>query len=78
MPTVIRIGGYRFFFYAGDGNEPAYIHIERENNTCKFWLKPVMFCKSQGFNRNEINRIYHIVSENQELLVRSWNEYFND
>jgi hypothetical protein len=29
MPTVLRIGQYRFFFYAGDGNEPPHVHIER-------------------------------------------------
>jgi len=25
MPTVLRIGPYRFYFYAGDRNEPEYI-----------------------------------------------------
>ncbi len=31
MPTVLRIGPYRFFFFAGDRNEPLHIHIERED-----------------------------------------------
>lgn len=31
MPTVLRAGPYRFFFYAGDRDEPSHIHIERED-----------------------------------------------
>lgn len=31
MPTVLRVGPYRFFFYAGDRNEPQHIHVERDD-----------------------------------------------
>jgi Domain of unknown function (DUF4160) len=53
MPTVLRIGPYRFFFYAGDRQEPPHIHVEREDNTAKFWLDPVRLQQSRGFRRNE-------------------------
>lgn len=29
MPTVLRVGPYRFFFYSGDGDEPRHVHVER-------------------------------------------------
>lgn len=77
MPTVLRIGPYRFFFYAGDRDEPLHIHVERDNNKAKFWLEPVRLQNSGGFSRTEINRIQKTVEENQEDLLRSWNEYFN-
>jgi hypothetical protein len=41
MPTVLRVGPYRFFFYAGDQGEPLHIHVEREGRIAKFWLDPV-------------------------------------
>jgi hypothetical protein len=78
MPTVLRLGPYRFFFYAGDHDEPPHIHIERDNNKAKFWLEPVRLQNSGGFSRTEINRIQKTVEENREDLLRSWNEYFND
>lgn len=77
MPTVLRIGPYRFFFYSGDRSEPQHVHVERENNLAKFWLTPVILQRSGGFSRNEINRIRILVEENREMLARSWNEYFN-
>jgi len=36
MPTVLRLGPYRFFFYAGDADEPPHVHVERDRNTAKF------------------------------------------
>jgi len=65
MPTVLRIGPYRFFFFAGDRDEPAHIHIEREDKVAKFWLDPVRLQSSGGFSRNEIIRIQRVVGEYQ-------------
>lgn len=44
----------------------------------KFWLDPVRLSSSGGFSRSEINRIQKLIEENQEHLLRSWNEYFSD
>ncbi len=78
MPTVLRIGSYRFFFYAGDRHEPAHVHIEREDKSAKFWLDPVRFHNSGGFGSNEINKLHRLVVQNQDSLLRAWNEYFGD
>ena len=77
MPTVLRDGPYRFFFYAGDRDEPPHVHVERDKDIAKFWLDPVRLQNSGGFSRKELNRIQKLVEENKETLLRSWNEYFN-
>lgn len=76
MPTVLRSGPYRFFFYAGDRDEPQHIHVERDDKIAKFWLSPVRLQNSGGFNRGEINRILKILIEHQTQLTEAWNEYF--
>lgn len=78
MPTVLRIGTYRFFFFAGDRYEPPHIHVERDDNLAKFWLDPVRLQNSGGFSRNEITKIQKIVIEHQQLLQDAWYAYFND
>lgn len=30
MPTVARVGSYRFFFFSNEGTEPPHIHVQRE------------------------------------------------
>ena len=77
MPTVLRIGPYRFFFYAGDRDEPQHVHVGRDNNLAKFWLSPVSLQTSGGFSVTEINRIKRLLEENREILVGRWNEFFN-
>lgn len=78
MPTVLRIGPYRFFFYAGDRDEPQHIHIEKDNKLAKFWLNPIRLQSSGGFNRREITQTQQIIQEHQIQLMEGWNEYFND
>jgi hypothetical protein len=77
MPTVLRVGSLRFFFYAGDGAEPPHIHVEREDSEAKFWLDPVRLERSRGFRRKEINRIHGLVEDHREQLLESWNEFFS-
>ncbi len=76
MPTVLRASPYRFFFYAGDRDEPHHIHMERDGKVAKFWLDPIRLQNSGGFNRLELRHVYSIIEENREFLMEAWNEYF--
>ncbi len=78
MPTVMRIGPYRFFFYSGDGGEPVHIHVERDDLIVKFWLDPVRLASSGGFGRAELREIERLAVEHQARLQEAWNEYFGD
>ncbi len=78
MPTVLRAGSYRFFFYAGDREEPPHIHIEREDKVAKLWLDPIRLQESGGFSRSEIVRIHKLVTAHEDSLLEAWNEYFSN
>ena len=66
MPTVLRIGPYRLFFYSSDGDEPFHIHVERDNYIAKIWLDPIRLQKSGGFIRNETTEIIKSVEKNKK------------
>jgi hypothetical protein len=76
MPTVLRLHGFRFFFYSNEGKEPPHIHVEKGDNTAKFWLEPVELANSFGFKAKEINEIRLIVYQHQKDLKDDWNEHF--
>ncbi len=78
MPTVLRDGPYRCFFYSGDREEPPHVHVERDFSVAKFWLDPVRLVSSGGFRRSEIGNVQKLVEEHQGELSRSWDEFFND
>lgn len=76
MPTVLRVGPYRFFFYAGDRDEPEHVHVEREHRVSKFWLEPVRLERSGGFAPAELRAVQRIVAERESELMEAWREYF--
>ncbi len=78
MPTVLRIGPYRLFFYASDRGEPPHVHVERGDDFAKFWLDPVRLQASGGFRRAELRHVQRLVERNRERLLRSWDDYFNE
>jgi len=71
MPTILRRGPYRFFFYSGDRDEPIHVHVERDDNVAKFWLDPVRLDRSGGFRRPELARIAKIVKDHHSEIVET-------
>lgn len=76
MPTVLRVGGYRFFFYANENGEPCHIHVQQGRMLAKFCLQPVALARSSGFAAHELKKLVGLVSEHQETIVEAWNEFF--
>lgn len=76
MPTVLRLRGFRFFFFSNELDEPAHIHVEYGDKYAKFWLGPVQLAKSIGYNARELSNIRNLITENVDVLMRKWDEYF--
>jgi hypothetical protein len=77
MPTVLRIGRFRFFFFSNEREEPPHIHVQAAEDEAKFWLEPIQLAANYGFRTGELTAIEQLVSENRELLLESWNEHFS-
>jgi hypothetical protein len=77
MPTILRTGPYRFFFYATDRDEPPHVHVEREDKLSKFWIDPVRLQYSIGFSRIEIRRVERIIQDQRIEFLEAWNAYFS-
>ena len=75
MPTVLRIGPYRFHFYSDERNEPPHIHVACGDGDCKFWLSPVRLARNRGLPAHELRRIEQLVYEHQPLLMEKYEQY---
>ncbi len=78
MPTVLRIGRFRFFFYSNENDEPPHIHVKAAENEAKFWLNPVRLAFNYGYKDHELNEIERLVKENQIALWEAWDDYFRN
>lgn len=72
MPTVLRIGPYRFHFYSREGNEPPHIHVARDDSEAKFWLEPVAVAANYGFGAAELRDLTRLVEEHCEALLAAY------
>ena len=76
MPTVLRSGPNRVYFFSHEPNEPPHVHIDRDDSSAKFWLVPVELVRNLGFSRREITELERLIMQNQPLLLEAWNEFF--
>lgn len=76
MPTALRHGPYRIYFFAHEPNEHPHVHVDRDNQSAKFWLSPVRLSRNLGFSRVELRRIQRLVEEHEWRLLEAWHEWF--
>jgi hypothetical protein len=77
MPTILRVGRYRFHFFSNEGQEPPHIHIKAGDDQAKFWLDPIELASNYGFRGHELSRIAQIIEEHQAELMEGWNDHLS-
>ena len=75
MPTVLRIGRFRFHFYSNEGLEPAHVHVRTPDGECKFWLDPVVLAQNRGIPPHDLREVESLVFQNQALLKEKFHEF---
>ena len=76
MPTVLRSGPYRVYFFSHEPNEPPHVHVDRDDSTCKFWLAPVALARNLGFSARDLAQIERLIQQHLLLLIEAWNYHF--
>ena len=75
MPTVLRSGPYRAYFFSHDLIEPPHVHVDRDDQSAKFWLDPVSLARNLGFKSKELRTIERLLVENEAALLVAWREH---
>jgi hypothetical protein len=75
-PTVLRHGGYRFFFFSREENR-LHVHVSCANGEAKFWLTPnISVAGNSGLSSQQLNEIMGILQERQNDFVQAWRKHF--
>lgn len=75
MPTVLRIGAFRFHFYSDEGKEPPHIHVATPEGECKFWLEPIRLARNKGVPPHTLRQIEKLVFDHHGLLKGKYHEF---
>ncbi len=76
MPTVLRVDGFRFYFYSHEPNEPPHIHVDNAGRSAKVWLGQVALARNIGYNARELRRILGLVEQHRSQMIEAWHEHF--
>ena len=76
MPVVLRIRGFKFYFYANEGSEPPHIHVDKGGATAKLWLSPMRWEHTYGFSPAQQRTIAQITQQHEPELIAKWNAFF--
>ncbi|WP_375449553.1 DUF4160 domain-containing protein [uncultured Devosia sp.] len=77
MPTILRLNGYRFFFYSRENDGPPHIHVEFADKLAKYWLEPVELASSQRVRAHELGGVRRLVVEHRTDFLKAWYEHFS-
>jgi hypothetical protein len=77
LPTVLRVGRFRFFFFSNEGEEPPHVHVKAAEHEAKFWLLPVELAANYGFKGPDLREIRELVEEHADEFMEAWNEHFS-
>lgn len=75
MPTVLKIGGFRFIIWPAD-HEPPHVHVFKGDGEAKITLggkehRP-SFVTIAGLTKPDARKAWEIVAEHQEVLLKAW------
>jgi hypothetical protein len=79
MPNVFTWNGFRFHFFAneGDPREPPHIHVSRAGAKAKFWVSPsVELAYNRGYDARTAKRLQEVVELRRSEIEEAWNDFF--
>lgn len=81
MPTILFIYGWRLFFYSNEGSEPIHVHAQKGDMECKYWIfiEQVEIKEAFSYNMNPAatREIKKIIYQHFDMIIESWEQYFN-
>lgn len=79
MPTVLIMLGWRFFFYANEGNEPIHIHCRKADAEAKYWLDvegfDVIEAHAYNMSQRDGRTVRRIIFDHFDYIVSEWNSF---
>jgi len=75
MPTIMRVDGYRLFFFSDD-HPPPHVHIEKGDGYVRIEIISLEVTNRYQLSSKEVNKLIRLVKQHQQFLIGAWNEFF--
>src|SRR6266851_9961410 len=72
MPEVVRVHGFRFFFFSREGREPRHVHVEQAERTPSFSWSRLSLRSRAGFALPSCARFTLSLNKTSRRLSLPW------
>lgn len=76
VPTIHRLGPYRFYFWSRE-HEPPHVHVRSPDGAAVFGLDPVRLQRANGYTPRKVREIEEQVIIHRAEFLDRWHEYFD-
>ena len=77
MPTILRVNGFRVYFYSHEPGEPPHVHVDRGGATAKVWLESMTLAGNAGFSAGELRDVLHLIRIRRVDCLEAWHGFFH-
>jgi hypothetical protein len=76
MPTVLRVGGFAFSFFPGDGDhEPPHVHVSYAGKRIVVEVESGYVRRIQGMSVPDIRTAQKLVQLHRDELLAAWRKW---
>ena len=75
MPTLLKSGGFKFFFYANE-HEPKHVHVMHADGFAKVELGNLKVVQNY-LKPKDLKMALRVIGENSIAFERIWDEWFD-
>ena len=78
MPTVLKIGAYRFYFFSREESR-VHIHVSCADGEAKFWLEPeIELATNHKLSSVQLTQIEKLIEAHYDHFRNAWTNYFQN
>jgi hypothetical protein len=75
-PTVLRVKGFRFYFFSREEARP-HVHVQHAEGEAKFWIEPVVELHANyGLKEKQLADARTLVEEHLDEIRTAWTKHF--
>ena len=75
-PTVLRVGGYRFFFFSREETRP-HVHVQHATGEAKLWLEPTIeVAQNFRLSPQRLAAALRLARGHANEIRRAWQAHF--
>jgi len=75
MPTILRVDGWRLFFFSND-HSPAHVHFEKGDKAGKILIESGEIVESYNLTSKEERLIKKVVKQHKQTFLEEWERIF--